>query len=141
MHNFSCCLGFDFGLKKIGVAVGQFITLTASPLPFIIARDGYPDMRQLKNIIDEWHPDCLVVGLPKAVDGKDLSITAHVQQFAETLKQFKLPIFLTDERMTTKEARQTLFDVGGSKALAYGKTDSLAAAIILEQWMNEINRS
>jgi|LauGreDrversion4_2_1035121.scaffolds.fasta_scaffold185542_3 putative Holliday junction resolvase len=139
MRSFGCCLGFDFGLKKIGVAVGQFITLTSSPLPYIGARDGHPDMYQLKKLIHEWHPDCLVLGFPQSVDGQDLSVTPKVQQFGEVLKQFKLPVYFTDERMTTKEARQILFELGGFKALAYGKSDSIAAAIILEQWMNEVD--
>jgi putative Holliday junction resolvase len=138
MRKLGCCLGFDFGLKKIGVAVGQFVTLTASPLPYISARDGHPDAQQLIKLIKEWRPDCLVIGLPKTVDGQNLSVTPLVEQFADMLKSFELPVFFTDERMTTKEARQTLFELGGYKALTYGKSDSIAAAIILEQWMNEV---
>jgi putative Holliday junction resolvase len=137
MHNNGYCLGFDFGLKKIGVAVGQFVTKTASPLSHIGAKQGTPDWSQLQKIIDEWRPKCLVIGMPKSIDGQDLSVTKKVEHFGESLKRFNLPIYFTDERMTTKEARQNLFDHGGFKALSYGKVDSVAAAIILEQWLNQ----
>ena len=132
-----CCLGFDFGLKKIGLAVGQFVTLTASPLQFIKVKESGPDWDEIAKMIKEWRPQCLVVGLPKSIAGEPLSVTQHVLTFAHELSRFNLPVHLTDERLTTKEARQALFDHGGFKALSYGKVDSVAAAIILEQWMSE----
>ena len=137
MHESGCCLGFDFGLKKTGVAVGQFITLRASPLAHLSHKQGEIPWNLIKKLLQEWHPKCLVVGLPKDLDGQDLSITPAVLEFAKALERFKIPVYFSDERMTTKEARQNLFDQGGFKALSYGKVDSLAAAIILEQWMNE----
>ena len=138
MHKQGCCLGFDFGLRKIGVAVGQFITLTATPLDFIIAKQGMPDWGHFKKLFDEWRPNCVVVGLPLAINGGPLSVTPFVESFAQSLKRFDLPVYFADERMTTKEARQDLFERGGYKALTYGKVDSIAAAIILEHWMSEV---
>jgi putative Holliday junction resolvase len=132
MHESGCCLGFDFGLKKTGVAVGQFITQSATPLTHLKHKQGEIPWEQIQHLLKEWHPRCLVVGYPKDLDGGDLSITPAVCEFAKQLERFKLPVYLSDERLTTKEARQSLF-----KALGYGKVDSLAAAIILEQWMNE----
>lgn len=129
------CLGFDYGLKKIGYAVGQFITYTAQPLGMIKLQDGSIDWSDIEKIIREWRPVCLVVGLPKAVDDTPLYITEHVLKFSKELERFHLPVFLTDERMTTKEAKSLLFEKGGAKALSYGKVDSVAAAILLEQWM------
>jgi putative Holliday junction resolvase len=137
MHKNGCCLGFDFGLRKIGVAVGQFITMSASPLTFVSAKQGNPDWGALQKIIAEWQPLCLVVGFPVAIDGKDLSITPHVKHFVAALARFNIPVYVSDERMTTKEARQHLFEQGGFKALEYGRVDSLAAALILEQWLHE----
>ena len=137
MLNSGCCFGFDYGLKKIGVAVGQFITRSASPLAVVSAKQGIPDWDKLQKLIKEWQPKCLVVGLPLAIDGQELSITAHVKSFVTALERFQLPIYMTDERMTTKEARQHLFDHGGYKALEYGKIDCVAAALILEQWLRE----
>lgn len=137
MHEFGYCLGFDYGLKKTGVAVGQFVTHSASPLPCLLHPNGRPARLEMQKLIDEWRPKCLVVGLPKSVDGKDLSITAAVMNFAHDLEYYQLPVYLSDERLTTKEARQQLFEQGGYRALAYGKVDSLAAVLILEQWMQE----
>jgi putative Holliday junction resolvase len=141
MRKKGCCLGFDFGLRKIGVAVGQFITMSASPLVIISAKQGVPDWNDLQKIISKWQPDCLVVGFPMAIDGKELSITSYVKQFVTDLQRFKLPVYLTDERLTTKEARSNLFEQGGFRALAYGKADSMAAALILEQWLHEQDHS
>jgi putative Holliday junction resolvase len=137
MHSEGCCLGFDFGLRKIGVAVGQFITFNAQPLGLIKATDGLPDWHEIKKMIHEWRPKCLVVGLPIAVDGSDLSITEKAKWFAFELEQFGLPVYLSDERLTTKEAKSHLFQFGGYKALQNGQVDKLAAALLLEQWMNE----
>lgn len=137
MHKEGYCLGFDFGLKKIGLAVGQFVTFTAQPIGVVYAKEGIPDWLQIEKIIKEWRPQCLVVGLPMAVDGSSLSVTKKVENFAKELKRFGLPVYLTDERMTTKEARSHLFESGGYRALKYGKVDSVAAAVILEQWMND----
>ena len=132
-----CCLGFDFGLKKIGYAVGQLITHTAQPLGTVKVQHGLVDWQAIEKVIREWRPVCLVVGLPKAIDDTPLYITEHVIAFSKDLEQFKLPVYLTDERMTTKEAKSLLFEKGGAKALSYGKVDSVAAAIILEQWMRD----
>jgi len=137
MHELGSCLGFDFGLKKTGVAVGQFVTHTATPLPCLKHPNGTPIWEEIKQLIQEWRPKCLVVGFPTAVDGKALSITPAVLKFAKDLEGFNLPVYFSDERMTTKEAKQRLFEQGGYRALGYGKADSLAAAIILEQWMLE----
>ncbi|HBB52688.1 MAG TPA: Holliday junction resolvase RuvX [Legionellales bacterium] len=137
MYKEGYCLGFDFGLKKIGYAIGQFITHTAQPQGIIHVKDGQVDWDAIRKIIKEWRPVCLIVGLPKAIDDSPLYITEYVLQFAKDLEQFHLPVHLSDERMTTKEAKSHLFEKGGFKALAYGKVDSVAAAILLEQWMNE----
>jgi putative Holliday junction resolvase len=139
MHKQGYCLGFDFGLKKIGYAIGQFVTCTAQPKGFIIAKDGIPNFKEIEKILKEWQPRCMVVGLPTAIDGQELSVTPNVLAFAKSLEQFKLPVYFTDERMTSKEARSHLFDQGGYRALSYGKVDSIAAALLLEQWMNEQN--
>jgi len=139
MHKQGYCVGFDFGLKKIGFAIGQFVTCTAQPMGFIHAKAGVPNWQDVSRLINEWRPVCLVVGLPTTVDGKALSVTPKVLEFGKSLEQFQLPVFFTDERMTSKEARSHLFDKGGFRALSYGKVDSIAAALLLEQWMNQKN--
>jgi putative Holliday junction resolvase len=135
MYKAGYCIGFDYGLKKIGYAIGQFVTFTAQPKGMIVVKDGCPDWNTIDQIIREWRPICLVVGLPKTMDNQPLYITEHALNFAKELEKYQLTVHLADERMTTKEAKSYLFEKGGFKALSYGKVDSVAAAILLEHWM------
>lgn len=129
-------LGFDFGLKSIGIAIGQKITGTASPIGAIRATAGEPDWHQLDSIIDEWLPNVLVVGIPLDMEGKDLSVTPAARKFSEQLHQkYHLPVFEAEERLTTKEARATLFDEKGFKGLTKANVDAMSAQIILESWL------
>lgn len=131
-------LGFDFGLKRIGVAVGQGLTGSATPLSTLNAKDGVPDWALIQKLLKEWHPKGFVVGLPTAVCGKDLTVTERVRSFAETLQvQFQRPVYLVDERFSTVEARSQLFEQGGFRKIRRTEVDSLAACIILEQWLRE----
>jgi len=129
-------LGFDFGLKRIGVAVGQLLTKTATPLTIIIANNGEPQWHAIDKIIQEWQPAALVVGLPLNMDGTSQPITELAQKFAERLHEhYQLPIYTTDERLTTREAREQIFQAGGYRALRSGPVDGVAAQIILEGWL------
>jgi putative holliday junction resolvase len=78
-------LGFDFGTRRIGVAVGQRVTGTASALTTLAARDGQPDWAEIARLIDTWHPDALVVGLPLALDGGHSDVTRAAERFARRL--------------------------------------------------------
>lgn len=129
-------LGFDFGLKRIGVAVGQAITQTASPLPTIKAEQGKPDWNVIQSIIKKWHPEALIVGLPTDSSGESLSVTKPTRVFAAKLKACSnLPVHLVDERLTTMEARAKLFEKGGYKKIKSAAIDGYAATLILEQWL------
>lgn len=131
-------LGFDFGLKHIGVAVGQSYTGTAQPITSLSAQNGIPNWVEIKKLLDTWKPKLLVIGLPLNMDGSDQPITAYARKFAEELHQrFNLPIHLMDERLSTKEARAHLFEQGGYKALKKKSIDSLSAQLILESWLAE----
>ena len=131
-------LGFDFGMRKIGVAIGQSVTGTARELSQLKAKDGIPDWTQIEKIIQEWEVAGLVVGLPVKIDGQTQHTTYAAQKFANRLKEkFKLPVYLVDERLTTVEARQQVFDQGGLRQLNKADIDSMAAKLILEQWLNE----
>lgn len=133
----SLILGFDFGMVNIGVAVGQLITQTASPLTVVKANKGIPVWRQLDEVMSQWNPDACIVGLPTMLDGKEQAITNHARHFAASLEQrYKLPVHTTDERLTTKAARTKIFARFGYKGLQKMSIDSLAATIILEQWIN-----
>lgn len=131
-------IGFDFGMKRIGIAVGQTVTQKARPLETIPAKNGEPNWAQLSKIIKKWHPDILIVGMPLNMDGSDQSISRHTRRFAQSLKEkFQIPIFEMDERLTTKSARENLFNKGGYKALQDGQVDQLAAQLILQNWFDE----
>lgn len=130
-------LGFDFGTKKIGVAVGQTITRTARPLDIIKATNGVPQWETMDKLIKTWQPDALVVGIPLNMDGTEQPITQAAKYFEDSLRErYQLPVFGIDERLTTREARNFLFDEGGYKALQGGQIDSVAAQLILQNWLN-----
>ncbi|KFZ28496.1 Holliday junction resolvase [Pseudidiomarina atlantica] len=129
-------LGFDFGTHNIGVAVGQSITGTASPLAALKAKDGQPDWLVVEKLIKEWQPKLLVVGLPLNMDGSEQALTDLARKFANRLHgRFGLPVELQDERLTTVAAKEELFARGGFRELSKDKIDSAAAQLILEDYL------
>ena len=131
-------LGFDFGYKRIGVAVGQTVTRSAKPLNIIPAKEGIPDWQLVARIIDQWRPKALIVGLPTCIDGKEQYTTVAAKNFSIQLaERFALPVHLVDERLTTVEARAEMFAQGGYRKIKNSPIDSIAACIILEQWLND----
>jgi putative Holliday junction resolvase len=129
-------LGFDFGTKSIGVATGQMITATAQPLSAIKAIDGIPNWDTVEQVIKDWKPDIVVVGLPLNMDGTEQDITQRAKKFGNRLNgRFGVKIAFQDERLTTASAKEFIFERGGYKALEKGKIDSISAALILESWM------
>ena len=131
-------LGFDFGTKSIGVAVGQRITATARPLPALKAQDGKPDWNVIEKLLKEWQPEAVIVGLPLNMDGTEQPLTARARKFANRLHgRFGVQVELHDERLSTVEARADLFDRGGFRALDKGSVDAASAVIILESWFEK----
>ncbi|ALV91127.1 MULTISPECIES: Holliday junction resolvase RuvX [Pantoea] len=130
-------LGFDFGTKSIGVAVGQQLTGTARALTALKAQDGTPDWNQIEKLLKEWQPDYVVVGLPLNMDGTEQPLTVRARKFANRLHgRFGVRVELQDERLSTIEARADLFERGGFRALQKGQVDSQSAVIILEDWFD-----
>lgn len=130
-------LGFDFGTKRIGIAVGQPITSSARPLATIKSSNGVPDWEALKKLVKTWQPDAFVVGIPLNMDGTEQPITQAARQFIVLLKeQFNIPIYEMDERLSTVDARDKVFAAGGYKALQQKQIDSIAAQLILESWFH-----
>ncbi|ODP96064.1 MULTISPECIES: Holliday junction resolvase RuvX [Salinivibrio] len=129
-------LGFDYGVKSIGVAIGQSLTGTARPLCALKARDGIPNWEEIASLLKEWQPDVLVVGLPLDLNGEPLeTITPRARKFANRLHgRFGYPVELHDERLSTREARAALFERGGYKALQKGAVDAQSAVVIIESW-------
>ncbi len=135
----STYLGFDFGNKKIGVAVGQLLTGTASPLQTIFSINQKPDWQKITNLVEEWQPGGMVVGLSHQDNGKDNPITPKMLKFCRQLEgRYRLPVFTMDEKLSTFEAKQLLFDdIGVNAAKLWQVQDQLAAQLILQSWLNE----
>lgn len=133
-------LGFDFGMKRIGVAVGNKIIGTATPLTTLNAVDGVPDWDEITKLIKNWRPSALLVGIPLNIDETEQTITYAARRFGKKLNnRTGLSIIEVDERLTTVEARAQLFDDGGYHNLKRSEVDSVAAKLIVEQWMNTHN--
>ncbi|NNF97468.1 MAG: Holliday junction resolvase RuvX [Halobacteria archaeon] len=129
-------LGFDYGTKRIGVAVGQDITRTVTPLTTLYSQNDKPDWDAIGNLIAEWQPDRLVVGLPLHLDGSAQALTERVQRFGNQLKgRYNLPVEMVDERLTSHEAETGLATRGGK--IAKADIDALAAALILQSWLDQ----
>ncbi len=132
-------LGFDFGNKKIGVAVGHLETGIASPLRTLRALNQQPDWPGLAKLIAEWNPAGLIVGISKQIDGSDNVITPRMLKFCRQLEgRFRLPVYRQDETLSTFEAKQILFDeVKVSAVKLWDVQDQLAAQLILQSWIND----
>ncbi len=129
-------LGFDFGMKSIGVAVGQEITGTAQPLAALKARDGIPNWDLVAAVFEEWQPNLVVVGLPLNMDGTEQQVTHSARKFANRLhSRYGVTVETCDERLTTADAKARLFELGGFKKLDKQKIDSTSACLILQSWM------
>jgi putative Holliday junction resolvase len=127
-------LGFDYGTRKIGVAVGQTQTGTATPLETLLPVQQKPDWTRITQLIEEWQPEALVVGLPLDVDDSETDATAPARRFSRQLEgRFGLKVHLADERFTSFEARDRL----GHKAKKIEAYDAVAAKLILETWFDE----
>jgi putative holliday junction resolvase len=136
MPEIKTVVGFDFGSKYIGVAVGQTSPCLAQPLTSLTVKKGDLPWQQIEHLIQIWSPDALVVGIPLNMDGSEQPITNLAREFLMELKnRFQLPVFPVDERLTTVEARSRLFAVGGYKALKKKSIDSIAAQLIVEMWL------
>ncbi|MCW8884002.1 MAG: Holliday junction resolvase RuvX [Motiliproteus sp.] len=131
-------LAFDFGTSRIGIAVGQSITGTATALAPINAKDGVPDWQKLAAVIDEWQPEAFVVGLPLNMDGSLCEMSYRARKFANRLHdRFQRTSYLMDERLTSHEAKGIHLSKGGQADFKTHSMDGLAAQLILESWFRE----
>lgn len=133
-------LGFDYGATRIGVAVGQTITRTASPVATLPASHGRPDWNEIAALIAEWQAVALIVGLPINMDGTPGTTTTAAQRFARQLEgRFALPVHLVDERLSSRTAEERLAVSHLPKKRRHDKraVDAFAAQIILESWLND----
>jgi len=131
-------LGFDFGLKKMGIAVGQTITQTASPIEIIRVQNGELPKAQLSRLLSTWKPNAIVIGIPLNMDGTVSAISEYAETFAKFLEtESQLPVHRVDERLTTKNARYEL-DMIRERTNSKQKEqllDAMAACLIVESWL------
>lgn len=131
-------IAFDFGIKKIGVAVGENITKKGRPLNVLNAQNGHPNWNIVSNLIQYWQPKFIIVGLPLNINGTKQKMTSKSEKFANLLKyKFNIIVKMHDERLTTVEAKSIMFKKDGFKALKKEKIHSYAATIILESWLSQ----
>lgn len=139
MNGLRLLLGFDYGTKQIGVAVGQSVTGQARELCTLKAQNGVPDWSQIEALIKEWQPDALVVGLPLNMDGTPSDMSARAEKFSRRLHgRFSLPVFTHDERLTTYAAKGERLARGGQRGTYRDNpVDAIAAALLLQGWLDE----
>lgn len=131
-------LAFDFGTRRIGVAVGNTLTRAAHALATIDAADAAKRFAAIAALIDEWRPARLVVGLPLHADGTEHPTSARARAFARELeRRHAIPVALVDERWTTQIARGELAAAGRGGRADRGARDRVAARIILQAWLDE----
>ena len=127
-------MAFDFGTKNIGIAIGQEITKTASTFYSIHANDGLPNWVELDMIVKEWNPDLFVVGDPLNMDGTRSKIQDSSDKFSIALgKRYDINIEKTDERLSSREAKERLENIQMGIKDSRNK-HSISAQIILEDW-------
>jgi len=131
-------LAFDFGHRRIGVAVGQTLTGTATALA-VVPVAAKPDWQMISRIIDEWKPVALVVGLPLAADGGETTMSEDARRFGRRLEgRYGVPVWYEDERLTSFSAEQRFAGArarGGMRRKDAALKDAMAAQIILENWL------
>jgi putative Holliday junction resolvase len=131
-------MAFDFGLRQIGVAMGNCLLGTTTPLPILKAKDGVPEWRVLENLVEEWRPDLLVVGEPLNMDGSASELSVLAGKFARRLHgRLGIEVVLVDERLSSFEAKLTSREHGHSGDYKRHPVDSLAAELILQTWLAE----
>ena len=133
-------MGFDYGTRKIGIAVGQLITKTANPIAIISARDGVPDWSEIEKLILEWQPTQFVIGLPLNMDETESEMSQRSLKFARRLTgRFNIPHDAIDERLTSREARSLHESHSSTRRgpadRSRDEIDDIAAQIILESWL------
>lgn len=130
-------LAFDYGEKRIGIAIGDTLLKLAHPLQTIEAEDNATKFARIGEVIKEWQPALLVVGLPMSLEGEAHAMTALAQKFAQRLEgRFQLPVAMMDERLTSAEASQSLAQAGVRGRSQKQHLDQVAAQTILQSFFD-----
>lgn len=131
-------LGFDYGEKRIGIATGQSITRSASPLTTLKAVNNKPDWDSIGELIQQWQPDALIVGLPMLLDGSKSEITEKAERFCRQLEgRYHLPVYTINEALSSYEAEHLLRENLKIDQHNKQEIDKMAAAIIVQNWLEQ----
>jgi len=154
-NHYRVVLGFDYGTKRIGVAVGQELTQTATPLTTLGNVNHQPDWSAIEQLINEWRPDAFIVGLPTTADGTEQAMQRAVKRFGNQLHQrYNIVTHWVDERLTSQEAERMIAHPIHSQAKNPAKRmnkaratkknptnkaeiDKIAAKLIVESWLGQ----
>jgi putative Holliday junction resolvase len=124
-------MAFDYGTKRIGIAIGQTVSRTATALKVIAADNGKPRWQEIAALIDEWGPDLFVVGKPAYEDQQPNPVGEEIERFSRRLRgRYNRPVEFIDERLSSFAAAQD--DQAGSSGL-----DAAAAKMILLTWLEQ----
>ena len=138
----STYIAFDFGMKKMGIAIGQNITNTASPMDSVVMKNGNPDWNALKQLIEEYRPTTVILGKPDVKDKSSEALMKKIEAFKEILEmELNQNVEWALEHLTTEDAKEKLKlqrqEGILSRRIMKGQVDSMAAAIFLQDWMNQ----
>jgi len=139
--NHEIYIAFDYGLKKTGVAIGQSITKTASPLTSLSMNNGEPDWSEIDTIFKDFKPSCAVFGMPEEHINSNKILVDNIKAFSSGIKQrYGISIKFINEHLTSQIAKDQLKEQRQEgilqRQLKKGQVDSMAASIILQEWMN-----
>jgi putative Holliday junction resolvase len=130
-------LAFDFGDRRIGVAMGNRVMRVAHPLTTIAVEAAAARFAAIGALVDEWRPERLIVGRPVHMDGTAHEMTARAERFARRLEgRFGIPVTQVDERLTTQAAQASLAEAGVTGREARAARDAVAAQLILQDWFD-----
>lgn len=134
-------LGFDYGEKRIGIAVGQSFTGTAQPVAVVVNGERGPEWGRIDALVREWSPQALVVGRPLTVDGEEQATSRRASAFGRALgERFKLPVHAQDERFSSREASARFAEArkaGAKRQRDAALHDAIAAQVIVEDFFRE----
>ena len=138
----STYIAFDFGIKKMGIAIGQDITNTASPLDSVVMKNGIPEWNALKKLLEEYRPSAIILGKPNVKNKSSETLMKKIDAFKEILeKDLDQNVEWALEHLTTEDAKEKLKlqrqEGILSRKIMKGQVDSMAAAIFLQDWMNQ----
>ena len=151
-ETFRTLLGFDYGSKRIGIAIGQEVTGTVNPLTTLHSINSKPDWENISKLIKEWQPDLIVVGLPLHMDGSEQAMTQAAKRFANQLNgRYQIPVVLMDERLSSHEAESLIKEQSHSHSHSKShlkskppsvfqdkaQIDMISAQLILQSWMSQ----